>query len=189
MAHRVQQAFIEEVKRKFPAMFAKKRVLDCGSLDINGRNRDYFFDCGYTGVDIAPGKNVHVVSKIHELAYPPEHFDVVISTEMLEHDRFWKQSLDKMVKLLKPGGLIIITAASTARHEHGTIGHSEHTSPLTMQDPEWKSYYKNITDADIRGVIDIESVFASFEFRIAAEGEDIQFWGIKKGELKQSEVI
>lgn len=112
MAHREQRIFIGMVRELYPEYFLGNRVVDFGSLDINGSNKIWFDLCDYTGVDIGEGKNVDVVSKAHE--YKPEKkFDVVITTEMLEHDMYWEKSLQNMLDLLVPNGLLIITCATT----------------------------------------------------------------------------
>jgi len=83
------------------------KVLDCGSLDINGSVRDLFID--YTGLDRIPGKNVDVVASCHKIPFPDEYFDHVLSLEMIEHDDdFWK-SISEMRRVLKPGGKLVIT--------------------------------------------------------------------------------
>src|SRR5688572_11224246 len=84
-----------ELKRKYPDYFHNKKVLEAGSLDINGSIRHFFSNCWYTGVDVGPGKGVDIVSPIHEIRAPNE-FDVVCSTEMLEHDTYWVDSLSQM---------------------------------------------------------------------------------------------
>jgi len=71
----------------------------------------------FTGIDIGPGLNVDIVCSAHEFT-SDTLFDVVISTEMLEHNKYWHQSLRRMYDLLKPGGLLVITCAGYGRHEH-----------------------------------------------------------------------
>ena len=64
-----------------------KRVLEVGSLDINGSVRPLFENCNYTGIDLGEGRGVDVVAHVtdyHRL--DDNEFDVVISTETLEHD-------------------------------------------------------------------------------------------------------
>ena len=92
MAHEAQQLFCLEVRDKYPDAFKNKRVLDCGSLDINGSNRYLFDGCTYIGIDLGPGKNVDQISLIHEFT-DPEGFDTIISTECFEHDMYWDKSL------------------------------------------------------------------------------------------------
>lgn len=52
------------------------RVLDCGSLDVNGAFRDSFSEHEYMGSDISPGRNVDVVQPDpFTLPFPDSHFD------------------------------------------------------------------------------------------------------------------
>ena len=179
MAHPAQQKFCEEVKEMFPHYFDKCIVLDVGSLDINGNNRDLFGDCDYIGVDIFPGKNVDVVSRTHQLTYPERYFNTIISTECFEHDMYYVLSLLKIVSMLKPNGLFLFTCAGPGRGEHGTADKRPMDSPFTSVLGGWMDYYKNLDEKDIRLVINIDHCFSEHEFR--QEGNDLFFWGVKKG--------
>jgi len=186
MAHPEQEEFILYVKKKFPNFFREKFVVDFGSLDVTGNNRKFFSDdCGYIGVDLNYGKNVDIVCKAHELNLPDSTFDVVISTEMLEHDPFYKKSILNMYRLLKPGGLFIITCATEGRPEHGTINFSPNDAPFIAYNPKYSNYYRNITEEDIREVLDIEKSFSMYEFKLNKKHHDLYFWGIKRGKFKQ----
>jgi SAM-dependent methyltransferase len=44
--------------------------------------------------------------------FGPDSFDVVISTEMLEHAADWRACLLGMVGVLRPGGLLLLTTRS-----------------------------------------------------------------------------
>jgi hypothetical protein len=44
----------------------------------------------------------------------------------------------------------------------------------------WSDYYKNLTESDIREVIDIESHFSELLFQYNGGSYDLYFWGIKK---------
>ena len=44
--------------KRYGNLFKNKKVLDIGSLDINGSNRFLFEDCNYLGIDVGEGKNV-----------------------------------------------------------------------------------------------------------------------------------
>jgi cyclopropane fatty-acyl-phospholipid synthase-like methyltransferase len=180
MAHQAQRLYIEKVKKMFPRKFHKKRVVDFGSLDINGSNREFFTDCDYTGVDISEGKNVDVVSKCHEFE-SEELFDTIITTEMLEHDMYWDKSVQKMFDLLKSGGLLIITCATTGRAEHGTPRSDKgYSSPFTSSIPEWANYYRNLTEQDIESVLNCRENFSHYEHSVEHSHRDYQFYGLKK---------
>ncbi len=183
-----QQNFCVEVRNKLTNYFFgankddRMEVLDFGSLDVNGNNRFLFFNYNYTGVDIGEGPNVDVVSRAHEFS-SDILYDVVMSTEMLEHDMHWKESLINMESLLKPNGMMLITCASTGRPEHGTLrteGPEAFSSPLTSQIEEWMNYYKNLTEDDFRSVWDVEKIFKFHQFFYAEGVCDLYFVGIKK---------
>ena len=168
--HKEVKRFCESVKNRFPEYFINKSVLDCGSLDINGNNRYLFELCNYTGIDIATGKNVDVVTQVH--LFKPEHnYGVVISTEMLEHDCHYVETLQKMFRLTKNGGLLMFTAAGHNRPEHGTTDHHSADSPMTQ------NYYCNITVEMLLQAL-VLSEFSWFE--ISYINTDIRFAGIKR---------
>jgi hypothetical protein len=177
MAHEKMQNYILSIKNKFPAYFNNVRVLDIGSLDINGNNRIFFDNCDYTGVDIGEGKNVDVVSLGHEYN-SDKKFDVVITTELLEHDIFWKKTFLNGLNLLNNYGLYIFTCAGYGRPEHGTAKTDPNSSPFTSDIKFWENYYENRTIKDFVNILDFEENFyeCSFEYNPG----DLYFYGIKK---------
>lgn len=179
MAHLGQQNFCRWVKKIIPSYFENVSVCDIGSLDINGNNHYLFSNYTYVGVDVAEGKNVSMVSYGHEFK-TEKPFDVVISTECLEHDRYWKDTLKNISSnLLRSGGLFVMTCATTGRPEHGTRRTTPQDSPLTVaMNNEWMDYYKNLTEQDFREALNIEEIFYDHLFRV--EGCDLHFYGIKK---------
>lgn len=176
MAHKEQQDFCDRVKERFPFFFFDKRVLDVGSLDINGNNRRLFSACDYTGLDLAPGPNVDIVSPVH-LLQVKKPFDTIISTEVLEHDMHWKESLKNICRLLALPGLFVFTCASLRRKEHGTVRKSAASSPFTTQRPEWQSYYRNLVIEDFDTAF--LSTFLRYEFTYARNKQDLYFWGFR----------
>ncbi len=171
MAHKEQIEFCETVKALHPSKFEGVNVIDAGSLDINGSNEYLFTDCNYVGVDVIPGKNVKHITPIH-LFSPTFKVHTIISTEMLEHDEYWKQSLAHMYMILEKGGLMVITCAAPGRVEHGTHRSQPHCSPGTLD------YYKNLKVSDIWSVLKKELFNGTYYMKQV--GEDIQFFGIKK---------
>lgn len=180
MAHIEQKEFCTKVKSLLPAYFDNKLVLDVGSLDINGSNRYLFDNCSYYGIDVGEGTNVDFVSKAHEFWMPDETYDVIISTECFEHDMFYDLSIENIVRMLKKDGLFIFTCATEGRPEHGTTRTSPEDAPLLASYGEWSDYYKNLTEQDIRAVIDIETIFKQFAFEVNDSSHDLYFWGVKK---------
>ena len=180
MAHQEQQDFCNKIKEQYPHLFKDIYVLDVGSLDVNGNNRYLFNNCTLMGIDVAPGPNVDVVCVGHKLPMPPNTFDFVVSTECFEHDMFYDKTIKHVVDLLKPGGAFLFTCATTGRPEHGTRRSSPQDAPLLPDQGEWSDYYKNLTEEDIRQVIDIDQTFKDYFFEVNDKSFDLYFFGIKK---------
>tara|TARA_R110000851_G_C13061138_1_gene564042 strand:+ start:1212 stop:1748 length:537 start_codon:yes stop_codon:yes gene_type:complete len=178
MAHEAQRVFCRGVVDAHPTLFDNKRVLDCGSLDINGSNKHMFTNCEYIGLDVGPGRNVDVVSLIHEYEGGEEEFDIIVTTECAEHDMYWKESLLNQMRMLKSGGIFVFTCATEGRPEHGTRRTRPMDAPLL--EGEHADYYKNLVEEDIRSAVNIEDLFESFEFSVNNQAKDLYFWGIKK---------
>jgi len=177
----------DRLKGKFLMYFNGTRVLDIGSADINGVNTTWFDNCRYVGLDVLPYKNVNVVCKAHEYKALPESFDVVLSTSSLEHDMYWELTLKKMVKLLKPKGLMFFSAGANDCGEHGTKTHNPLDSLTTRLKGEWPDYYKNITIEMVKSVLDLDKIFEQYDIyypkyirNTLEEKNRIYFWGIKK---------
>ena len=167
--HKEVKRFCQSIKLQHPLHFIGVDVLDCGSLDINGNNRYLFDKSSYFGIDIVDGKNVDLVTRVHQFK-TEKQFDCVISTEMLEHDEYFVESLNAMYHLTKPGGLQLITAAGYGREEHGTHNHHPKDSPLTHD------YYCNIDVAML--LIGLDLTNFSW-YTISYFKTDIRFAGIK----------
>jgi SAM-dependent methyltransferase len=94
-----------------------KSCLEVGSLDVNGSARSLvtrFQPALYLGVDMQAGPGVDEVCGAEGLIprFGLCSFDVVISTEMLEHVLDWRAVLHNLKGVLKPGGLMLITTRS-----------------------------------------------------------------------------
>lgn len=90
------------------------RVLDVGSLDVNGSLKPIFTDWDYIGIDRQQGKNVDLVVK-RTFPFDDRSFDVVVSSSALEHDPTFWVTFAEMVRVTKNGGLIYINVPSTTR--------------------------------------------------------------------------
>lgn len=174
MSHLAQQKFCNKIKGQYPHLFIGRNILDVGSMDINGNNRQFFDRTeSYTGLDIGPGNNVDVIMPIH-LFQPNNQYDVVISTECFEHDKHWREGIRRMYDLLCHGGMMIMTIAGKHRPEHGTTATSPNDSPYTTD------YYKNITAEDLLSVFQLEDEFSIWEMSYDGISRDIRFFGLKK---------
>ena len=91
------------------------RVLDVGSLDVNGSYRQLFERSAvdYVGADLDEGPNVDVVlSDPYTLPFPDRSIDVVVSGQMLEHCEFFWRSFQEMTRVLADDGFLILIAPS-----------------------------------------------------------------------------
>ena len=135
-------AYFDRIRKSFPEVFKVQRVLEAGSLDMNGTVREWFpKGCEYIGLDWRPGPGVDAVALVHEWHGRRKYFDTVISTEMLEHDPYWQKSIAAMVQFVRPGGNLVITCAGPGR-----AAHCVDTSP-------GKDYYENRTIGEILALL------------------------------------
>jgi GT2 family glycosyltransferase len=97
-------------------------VLEVGARDVNGNARSICvaFSKNYFGVDIENGPGVDAIVDANHLAekFGADSFDVVISTEMLEHVLDWANVLFQMLTVLKPAGLLVLTTRSVGFPTH-----------------------------------------------------------------------
>lgn len=148
------------------------RVLDVGSFDMNGSTREIFPGSEYVGIDIHAGPGVDWVGPAH--LFPAEGwdgrlFDVLVSTEALEHDPHWRKTLRACCSLVRPGGLIVLTCATGARAPHAL-----HLWP--------DGYYANLSGADIHAPLSYVAV--SGQFAVVRGNEDLQFVGRRAGAME-----
>ena len=164
MSHKAQRDFCEQVKKALPAYFKDATVLDVGSQDVNGNNRHLFETSAYLGCDIVAGKNVDHVGPCWTVPKILGKFSVVISTEMLEHDKDWQRSIKAMEERVAPGGLLLITCATTGRGIHNT---------------EPGGYYGNLTKDQVLSALD-QSKWEKITTAINNPHHDLYLWAIRK---------
>jgi len=175
MSHPEQMNFVRFIKDKFPDFFNNKKVIEIGSLNINGTIRKFFKDCEYLGVDIGEGKCVDLVCEGQKLDHPDNYYDVSASCECFEHNPYWLETFINMHRMTKNNGLVFFTCATTGRKEHGTKRSSKKYSPLTT----WE-YYKNLTSNDFELNLDLKTMFNFYEFETNKNRPDLYFYGFKK---------
>ena len=93
-------------------IFKNAKVIEVGSLDVNGSVRERvmsFNPKSYVGIDFVDGEGVDKLMNAEDLAkeFGKASFDVVISTEMLEHAENWRECVQNMKDIAKDW--IIIT--------------------------------------------------------------------------------
>jgi 2-polyprenyl-3-methyl-5-hydroxy-6-metoxy-1,4-benzoquinol methylase len=105
------------VKNMSEAEIKGKRIIEIGSCYINGSVRpvvELFKPKEYIGIDIKEGLGVDIICKAEDILnkFGKESFDVVISTELLEHVMEWKKVISNFKNICKSDGVIYITTRS-----------------------------------------------------------------------------
>lgn len=97
-------------------------LYDVGSMDINGSYKPMCIAEGwsYTGLDIAPGKNVDIVIDENKMwGDDLSPVGLVISGQCIEHTKKPWQWIKQVASLLIPSGkLVLIAPASWPQHRH-----------------------------------------------------------------------
>jgi len=101
-----------------------KTVIEAGSLNVNGSARDHveaLQPAMYLGTDMRAGPGVDMVCAAEMLPgrLGDLKADVLISTECLEHAEEWQGALDGMIRVLKPGGTLVLTTRGPGFPVHG----------------------------------------------------------------------
>jgi 2-polyprenyl-3-methyl-5-hydroxy-6-metoxy-1,4-benzoquinol methylase len=92
-----------------------QRVIEVGSYNVNGSVRPIVGALGpdsYLGIDIGAGPGVDQVCDLAQARSRFGQFELVISTEMLEHVVDWKISVLALADLVIPGGYLLVTTRS-----------------------------------------------------------------------------
>jgi SAM-dependent methyltransferase len=177
MAHPQQAEFFSAVRQRYPANFHDARVLEIGALDINGSVRELFSGCEYTGVDLQLGPGVDLACQGQLVELPSGHFDTVISAECFEHNPFWRETFANMMRMCKPGGLVLVSCASTGRKEHGTTRTNPDASPFTVE-ARW-DYYRNLTPRMLSGAVNLDGWVSDWRCWINHISRDLYFIGLR----------
>ena len=187
MAHPEQFQFIDTLKQHFPHYFQHQKVAEIGSLDINGSIRNRFENGHYEGFDVSEGPGVDFATQGQLIGHNTGFYDVTISCECFEHNPFWVETFANMLRLTRPGGMVIMSCATTGRVEHGTAWSEVNSSPLT-QKIGW-NYYKNLTSDDFLPKFNFAGWFSGFQFLINPHSSDLYFYGIRSGATLDLEQI
>lgn len=63
----------------------------------------------YVGVDHELGGRADVVAEAWDLPFKTHRFDLVLATEVLEHVKYLEKAVTELKRVVKPGGLILVT--------------------------------------------------------------------------------
>ena len=115
------------LKRTLSGLPAGLRLLDTGAGELQNRQHCRHLEyvsqdfCQYEGQEArAPAEGLQIkswnnsridlVSDITAIPVPDSSFDVILCSEVLEHLPEPAHALDEFARLLKPGGVVILTA-------------------------------------------------------------------------------
>ena len=123
-----------------------KRIIEVGSYDVNGTIRpivESWEPAEYIGVDLEKGPGVDLTCNAEDLLekFEKESFDIVISTELIEHVRDWRKVISNLKKICKPDGIILITTRS--------YGFGYHAYPYDFWRYELEDIQNIFSDCDI----------------------------------------
>lgn len=82
-------------------------VLDVGSK--RAPYRQAIAASEYVTMDIRSDVGADLVGDVHDIPRPEASFDTVIATELLEHCREPQQAIDEMRRVLRPGGVCVLS--------------------------------------------------------------------------------
>lgn len=180
MSHGAQRSFFREIYKANRLAARGSTVLEVGSYDVNGSIRSVFEVSDYLGIDLVEGPGVDVVGDLRKLDFNSKKFDFVLSSEALEHDSNWIETVLAMIKLVAPGGLVGISCATKGRPEHGTLRTRPSDSPGTSSVMD-STYYKNISINEFCGSIRPDDFFSEHLIMENKRSFDLYFVGISKG--------
>lgn len=150
-------AALEWVREHAPAW--PVTVIDIGGRDVNGTVRHLFNATEYTSVDLFPGPAVDIVADFCDVTLEP--VDVIVCCEVAEHTWSWPQIVTHASATLRPGGVLLFTAAGPTRTPHSALDGGP------VRDGEW---YGNVDPVDLDEVLAIH--FDRHEIDVA--GDDIR---------------
>ncbi|PIR53864.1 hypothetical protein COU75_03790 [Candidatus Peregrinibacteria bacterium CG10_big_fil_rev_8_21_14_0_10_42_8] len=103
----------KKITRPRQEAFIKKYASDGKTLDIGCGNdiyRSYFPNCTTLDIEARPDVNVDIIADVHNLSMiKDETYDVILCAEVLEHLHTPAMAIAEMRRVLKSGGIIILT--------------------------------------------------------------------------------
>lgn len=180
MSHQEQRRFIALVNEHLLKHARPRRTLEIGSYDVSGSVRDLFRDStSYIGADLIEGPGVDIVKSGHEIDLESNSLDLALSCECFEHNPYWLETFQNMIRMTKPGGFVVFTCASRCRPEHGTARSRPLLSPGTQSGGG--NYYRNLRRFDFEKRLDLADIFVIYRFYYIPTSRDLYFFGVKKG--------
>jgi hypothetical protein len=117
--HLGNRQWLDHLQQTHGTEIQDARMLELGSLNINGSAREHLRVETWVGIDMVPGREVDIVCLASHTIFEPDSFDVMLSMSMLEHDPNWRMSLSHNIAWLRDRALIFLSwgAEGNARHD------------------------------------------------------------------------
>lgn len=115
--HEQAQAFFESHLKGMPPL----RVVEFGSLNVNGSLRQIYEAESWWGLDLIAGRDVDLVA---DAAWwrTDKRYDLCLCAEVFEHTPEWPQIIQTAHDVLVPGGLLLASCATGERPPHSVGG-------------------------------------------------------------------
>ena len=166
--HREAFEFIARSLTDFPSL---PSVIEIGGRDINGSVRPLFRAAdSYVSIDIQPGRGVDVVADAADYM-PAEPVQCVVCCEVLEHAEQAAKIVANAAKMLQPGGVLFVTAATDPRVPHSAVDGG------AVQAGE---FYRNIDANELTSWL--EDVFGQINVTVDAQRGDVYAVAVKPTE-------
>ena len=104
--------FVSIISKSMPVI---EPIYEFGAVQVPGQEsfgdlRLLFKDKKYVGCDMREGLGVDVVLNLHDIDLPSESVGLIIALDTLEHVEYPYKAMDEIYRVLKPGGMVIITS-------------------------------------------------------------------------------
>lgn len=170
-----QEAFegIKNLIKKYNVTNQYDRALDIGGQNVNGTVHTLLKVNRWDVLDIYPGPGVTIVADGTTWRKPPEDpgYELVISTETLEHVKNWQGILHTVSDSLIPGGVFLGSWASTGRVPHTSTG-DEWT-------PESDEHYGNVSPEETEEFLTDNAIFSQWDLVFNPTAGDLYMWATK----------
>jgi SAM-dependent methyltransferase len=90
-------------------------VFEFGSYQVEGQEgyanlREFFPGKAYVGCDMRPGPGVDRIEDVTAIGLPDQSAGTVLCIETLEHVFEVRRAFDEVLRILRPGGVLVITS-------------------------------------------------------------------------------
>jgi SAM-dependent methyltransferase len=103
--------FVQIVSDTLPV---QEPIYEFGALQLPGFEefadlRPFFSGKSYVGCDMREGRGVDKVLNLHDIEVPDESVGTVITLDTLEHVEFPHKALSEIYRILRPGGMVVLS--------------------------------------------------------------------------------